>query len=114
MAEVARKSRRQWEAFVALNVGKIPADELRRRMLADGYSEQDASQLIGREAQSDTKRNLGIMAAGVGFFLLGAMLSAGSRSGASAGGSYYVFIGALTVGPIAFVYGLVRLFSSRR
>jgi hypothetical protein len=112
MTEPARRTRRQWEAYVELHVHKISAAEMTRQMIADGYSAQEAAGLIGKQERAAAKTNISIMVAGVGFFLVGALLSISSRSAASSsGGTFYVFIGAMLVGPVAFFYGLARLLS---
>jgi hypothetical protein len=109
MDEQPKRSRRQWDRFVELNVHKVPEERLIAEMSADGFSEEEIRTLIKRKKQKSLGGYLGLMVTGVVLALLGYFLTAGSIGAASSGDSYIVFWGAILVGIVTFFIGLFKM-----
>ncbi len=110
MPEEVKRSRKQWEAFVEIDAGNTDASTLLKQMMADGFTEQEARVLLARKKHSRTKTNILILLLGIALFFLGIMLTVSSYSTvSSSGGKYFVFFGAVIVGILLFIYGVVKL-----
>jgi hypothetical protein len=109
MAEQPKKSRRQWERFVELNVHQVPEEQLLTEMSADGFSQDEILALIKQKKKKSYGGYVALMVVGAVVALLGFGLTAASWSNAYDGDTHYVFWGAMLVGVITFFTGLIRM-----
>lgn len=116
MIEKKKRSRRQWEAYIELNVNKIPHDEIVREMRNDGYSDLDINQIINKKKKRFLSINFGLLFGGIIVAILGILVSVDSYERASSsyyGGTYFIFWGLVLVGVTLFFTGLVRLLKKK-
>ncbi len=110
MEKANKRSKRQWEAYIELNVDKIDGNTLIKDMTADGYTEQEVKEIIGRYRQKSMGVNIGLTIGGALLCILALALTQSSYDSASGGGTYYAFWGVGLVGIVLFIMGLFRLF----
>lgn len=115
MSQPAGRSRRQWEAFVSINGGKIPREELMRQMVADGLSEQEAQNILLKNKKSKVKSGLIMLGVGLVLCVLGIVATIASYSSATDFGNekFYIYWGAVLCGVIMIFIGLFRLIFRR-
>lgn len=114
MSEERKRSRRQIEAYIEVNVNKIPDSEIIQELMKDGLTETEISALIVKRKGKARSLNIGLIIGGIAFAFFGIVFTIVSYSSVSYyGGDYYVFYGAILVGIIAVIVGIARMASKK-
>ena len=114
MSEERKRSRRQIEAYIEVNVNKIPDSEIVQELMKDGLSETEVLALILQKKGKARKLNVGLIIGGIVGAFFGIVFTIMSYSSVSYyGGNYYVFYGLILVGIIAFIVGIARMASKK-
>ncbi len=116
MSEKKRKSIRQWEAYIELNVTKVPYEQILQEMRAEGYSDDQINQIYGSKKNKHYTVAIILVVLGIVFTIAGIALSVDSYDSAYSsryGGTYYVFWGLVLVGIVSFITGIYRLVTKK-
>lgn len=110
MTEVKKRSYRQVEAYIEMNVNKISDSEIIQEIMKDGIIESEIKAMIERKRNNIRKINLGLIIGGIAAFLLGILMTISSYEAVSySGGTYFVFYGLVIVGFVSVIIGVVRM-----
>ena len=112
MAEVKKRSHKQVEAYIEMNVNKISDSEIIQEIMKDGIKESEIRAVIERKRNNLRNINLGLILGGIAAFVLGTLLTISTYESVSYyGGTYYIFYGLMIVGPVSIIIGIVRMLS---
>lgn len=111
-----KKSLRQWEAYIELNINKTPRETILQEMRAEGYSDEQINQIYGSKKKKHYTVAIILVVLGIGFFIAGIALSIESFDRISRsyyGGTYFVYWGLVLLGIVSFFTGIYRLISKK-